>query len=90
MLHNNVVCLGTYVKKMCSVLLANCDEGTLAYASHCMIDTSGNNRPVAGYINVCPLVRVCGLCMSAYLYGVLHLLICAYCTPLTHCTILCV
>ncbi|XP_065915873.1 leishmanolysin-like peptidase isoform X1 [Dysidea avara] len=34
---------------------SNCDEGTLAYASHCMIDTSGNNRPVAGYINVCPL-----------------------------------
>ena len=87
LLHNNVVCLGTYVKKMCSVLLANCDEGTLAYASHCMIDTSSNNRPVAGYINICPLVS--GLCMR-HLYSVIHLLICAYCMPLTHCTILCV
>jgi len=35
----------------------DCDEGTLAYASHCMIDISGKNRPVAGYINLCPLVR---------------------------------
>ena len=36
----------------------DCDEGTLAYASHCMIDVSGKNRPVAGHINLCPLVRL--------------------------------
>ena len=34
-----------------------CSGGTLAYASHCMLDSSDNNRPIAGFINICPSVR---------------------------------
>lgn len=33
---------------------SDCAGGTLAYASACMLDVNDNNRPVAGYINVCP------------------------------------
>ena len=39
------------------ILLVNCLGGTLAYASHCMLDISDNNRPIAGFINICPSVR---------------------------------
>ena len=38
------------------ISIANCHRGTLAYASTCMVDVSDNNRPVAGYINICPAV----------------------------------
>ena len=38
-------------------ITANCNRGALAYASQCMLDVSDNNRPVAGYINICPSVR---------------------------------
>ena len=46
-----------------------CFGGILAYASHCMLDSSDYNRPVAGYINICPSVRyfdvfVCNIIMS--------------------------
>ena len=34
-----------------------CVEDVLAFASHCVMDKSDNNRPVAGFINICPLVR---------------------------------
>ena len=33
-----------------------CWFGILAYASHCVLDISDNNRPVVGYINICPNV----------------------------------
>ena len=36
--------------------VAACYLGTLAYASHCMLDVS-DNRPVAGYITICLAVR---------------------------------
>ena len=36
--------------------IVTCSGGTLAYASYCMLDISDNNRPVAGYINICPSV----------------------------------
>jgi len=39
-------------------LLGTCNRGTLAYASHCMLDMSDNYRPVAGYINICPSVSL--------------------------------
>ena len=39
------------------LLLGHCSGGTLAYASHCMLDSSDNNRPIAGFINICPSVR---------------------------------
>ena len=39
-------------------ILADCAGGTLAYASACMLDVNDNNRPVAGYINICPSVRL--------------------------------
>ena len=38
--------------------IVNCFGGTLAYASNCMLDISDNNRPVAGYINICPSVSI--------------------------------
>jgi len=38
------------------ILIDDCSGGTLAYASTCMLDSSDNNRPVAGYINICPSV----------------------------------
>ena len=45
---------------MCTLsicFLVDCSSSTLAYASYCMLDISDNSRPVAGYINICPLVR---------------------------------
>ncbi|XP_065896496.1 leishmanolysin-like peptidase isoform X2 [Dysidea avara] len=30
-----------------------CGKYTLAYSSHCVLDNSSNNRPVAGVINIC-------------------------------------
>ena len=36
---------------------ASCYLGTLAYASHCMLDVSDNNRPMVGYITMCLSVR---------------------------------
>ena len=39
------------------ILLGNCRSSTLAYASYCMLDIGDNNRPIAGYINICPSVR---------------------------------
>ena len=37
----------------------SCSGGTLAYASHCMLDMGDNYRPVAGYTNICPSVSWC-------------------------------
>jgi len=31
-------------------------SGAGAYASHCVLDGSGNSRPVVGHINICPSV----------------------------------
>ena len=42
----------------CNIITGTCGAGALAYASTCMVDVSGNGRPVAGYINICPLVRL--------------------------------
>ena len=39
------------------ILLEFCTGNVLAFASTCMLDVSDNNRPVAGFINICPLVR---------------------------------
>ena len=37
-------------------LLASCTFDSLAHASHCVLDSSDNNRPVVGHINICPTV----------------------------------
>ncbi|XP_065916685.1 uncharacterized protein [Dysidea avara] len=31
-----------------------CRAGSLAHASYCVLDSSDNNRPVVGHINICP------------------------------------
>jgi len=28
----------------------------MAHASHCVLDSSDHNRPVVGYVNICPSV----------------------------------
>ena len=33
-----------------------CGSDTIAYASHCVLDSSNDNRPIAGVINICPKV----------------------------------
>ena len=35
-----------------------CSDSAIAYASHCALDTSNGNRPIAGVINICPKVRL--------------------------------
>ena len=53
-----------------SIVVDDCADGTLAYASSCYFDDA-NYRPLAGFTNICP--QVCALflycmyvCISIY------------------------
>ena len=57
MLTSYVLCMKTNRIPVCAICVASCVRGSLAHALHCVLDSSDNNRPVAGRINICPSVR---------------------------------
>ena len=56
-----VVCLSYFY-------IVGCSGSTLAFASHCVLDSSDNNRPVVGFMNICPLVSY----LHVYIYTVAY------------------
>ena len=57
MMHIRTVCMCNIYCMAAYAILGRCGRAR-AYASHCLLDSSDNNRPVMGYINICPAVRL--------------------------------
>ena len=67
------VCMSTTARP-CTIICiflfyaVGCSGSTLAFASHCVLDSSDNNRPVVGFMNICPLVSYCLIIHNSYVH----------------------
>ena len=49
--------------------VATCEANrTYAYSSACIVDISQNYKPIAGYINICPQVKLAIIAITYILY----------------------